>query len=332
MRAALTGGTGFVGGAIARRLVADGIAVRALVRRRRSDSALEDLGIETARGDILAPPTLEAAFAGCDVLFHAAAIYEFWITDPAELTRTEVEGTRNVLDAAIKAGIRNVVYTSTAVCVGEARGTVGNESTPHRGYFLTPYEEAKWRAEQVVLSYRDRLNIAIIRPAAVIGPGDLKPTGQLIINLANGKMPGIVRGKVSLVDIDDVALAHVEAARRARYGETYVVSSHTRSVPELAAMVCRYAGRFPPITTPRSLALALAAFLEWRAGRTGRPPILTRSVIRLVSHGFCVDGAKAARELGLAYRSLEESLGQALTWYWDQGLLTRVPYFLRLVR
>lgn len=325
MKALVTGGTGFVGGAVVRELLRRGHGVRVLARATSRTGALEKLGVEIARGDILDGASIARALEGCDTLFHAAAIYEFWVRDRELLTRTEVDGTRNAMEAVLAAGVERVVYTSSSLVVGEKSGEVGNETTVHRGYFLSPYEEAKYRAEQVVRQYRDRLKIAIVRPAAVIGTGDLKPTGQTIINLLNGRLPGLFRGNVSFVDVGDVAAAHVLVAELERWGEDYIVAAETLSLVDVLCTTCRLGGVRPPMLVPNFAAWWFATMGEWRAKRTGKPPILPIHMFDLVVHGFQVDGSKAARDLGLQYTPVEESLRQAIQWYWEQGLLKRKP-------
>jgi dihydroflavonol-4-reductase len=147
----VTGGTGYVGGAIVRALRARGEPVRVLARANRPTDHLARLGVEIARGDILDPASVDAAITGCERLYHAAAIYAFWVPDRPQLIRTEVDGTRNVMAAAERAGVLKTVYTSTTFTIGEAKGELGDETTRHRGHFYAAYEEAKYRAEQVVL-------------------------------------------------------------------------------------------------------------------------------------------------------------------------------------
>ena len=220
----VTGGTGFVGGAIVRALVKQNGHVSVLARQTSKTEHLTAQGVEIIHGDILNRASIEAAVQDCDTLYHAAALYDLWGLDEYSLIQTEVEGTRNVLEAALKHDIKKVIYTSTSLTIGERKGEIGTETTEHRGYFLSKYEQAKFEAEQVALSYLDKgLNIIIVNPAGVYGPGDLKPTGRTIINLLNGRYPTLFKGINSLVYIDDVGIGHVLAADKGRSGERYIL-------------------------------------------------------------------------------------------------------------
>ncbi len=322
----VTGGTGFVGGAIVRELIKRGDKVRVLARRTSKTDHLSAQGIEIAYGDVLDRPSIEAALQGCDTLYHAAALYDFWGLDERALMQTECEGTRNALEAALRAAINKVVYTSTAVTIGEQRGEVGTENAKHRGYFLSKYERAKFEAEQIALSYLDKgLPIVTVNPAGVYGPGDFKPTGRAIIDLLNGRMSGIPDGANSLVYLDDVGTGHVLAANRGRVGERYILCANRVTLKGWAELVCRLSGAKIPPRVPSFLAGLTASFGEIVSRLTKRPPMLSRDTFRLVSHGFQVDGSKAVKELGVEYTPLEEGLRETIVWYWKQGLLRRKP-------
>lgn len=324
----VTGGTGYIGGAIVRALAGRGERVRVLARPSSRTEHLERMGVEIAWGDILEADSVRAAIGGCELVFHAAAIYEFGVRDERSLMRTEVEGTRNVLEAALELGARKVVYTSTAAVVGERRGEVGDEQTPHRGYFLTRYERAKFEAERAAQGYLARgLPIVFIKPAAVLGPGDLKPTGRAIVATVNGRLPALFPGVLTVVDVEEVVAAHLAAAGRPAGGH-YIVAGHIVSVPELFGAACELAGvRRPPVAPPAAARL-YAAVAELRARWAGSTPLVARETVRLLAHGFRCSGAKAARELGVRYRPWRETLTRALIWYWEQGLLRKRPAIL----
>lgn len=330
MRALVTGGTGFVGRALVRALVAGGAQVRVLARPTSQTEALETLGVEIVRGDILMHTSIEAALAGCDILFHAAALYDLWGLDEAELLATETEGTRNAMAAALAVGVAKVVYTSTAVCLGEAKGQIATEATAHRGYFLSSYERAKRAAEQVAFTYMEKgVPLICVQPAAIYGPGDRKPTGRFITSLLNGRVPALFPGWVSLVFIDDAARGHVLAAEKGQIGERYILAGTVGKLTELGRLICRLAGRRLPPTIPAPLAAPYALGGEVLSRLTRRPPVLSWETYRLTAHGFRADGSRATAELGLAYTDQEEGLVRTINWYWEQGLLRRRPACFR---
>ena len=230
--------------------------------------------------------------------------------------------------AARRRGIAKLVYTSTALVVGEPRGVLGTEETPHRGYYLSRYEKAKALAERVAEEYLAAgLPVVILRPAAVLGPGDLKTTGRTLIEVLNRRVPALVRGVLSVADIDDVAEAHLAAETRLP-GERYIVAAAVVTAEEIFTEACRLAGVRRPPFVPAPAAHVFAALEELRARLTGGRPMLARETVRLLAHGFRVDGAKAARELGLRYRPWRDSLRRAVGWYWEQGLLRHRPSVL----
>ena len=325
----VTGGTGYLGGAIVRALRDRGVQVRVLARSNSKTDWLTEMGVEIAQGDILNQSSIEAALDGCDTLYHAAAIYEFWIPDKQHLIRTEVDGTRNAMAAARSRGVSKVIYTSTALTIGEARGQIGNETTRHRGYFCTAYEEAKYKAELVVQEYvRQDSPVVIVNPGSVYGPGGLKAQGQATVDALNGKLPMAFPGIVSMVYVDDAAQGHLFAAEKGRIGERYILSGTTIDAAELIQKACQLAGVKQPPVGPIFMARLVATLGEFAARMTKRPPQLAKDTVSMFAHGFQVDGSKAVQELGLRYTPLDEALPKTLAWYWEQGLLEHKPKFL----
>lgn len=322
----MTGGTGLVGGAIVQALIKRGVSVRVLARRTSKTEHLKACGVDIAYGDILDISSIKEALKGCDMLYHAAALYDFWGLDEQALMQTECEGTRNALDVALEIKIEKVIYTSTAVTIGEKKGEVGMETTKHRGYFLSKYERAKFEAEQIALSYLDKgVPLVIVNPASVYGPGDLKPTGRAVINFINGHMPGLFKGWNSLVYIDDVGVGHVLAADKGTVGQRYILCGNTVTLDEWAELISKLSGIRTPPVLPSFLVSLYALFGEFRSRFTKHPPVLSWETFRIASHGFRVDGSKAKKELGIEYMSLEEGLRKAILWYWEQGLLKQEP-------
>jgi dihydroflavonol-4-reductase len=329
MTVLVTGGTGFVGSAVVRALVERGDKVRVLARRTSKVDELTALGVEIAYGDLLDQTSIEAALAGCDTLYHVAAIYELWVQDKQKLIQTAVDGTRNAMEAAHKTGVSKVVYTSTSATIGAAKGEVGTETTPHRGYFLSAYEEAKHKAEQVAWEYVEKgVPIVIVNPAAVYGPGDLKSTGQGLIDVVNGRAPFLYPMSWSTVYIDDVARGHLLAAEKGEVGQRYIFSERVVTGEKFFRLVCSLTDTKAPPTFPAPAFLPLVWAGEAIARFTRRPPLVSYDQFRTSTHGTSVDGAKAIRELGLQYTPLEEGLPKALAWYWEQGLIKHKPISL----
>ena len=221
-RVFVTGGTGFLGKAILQRLVADGRHVVALSRSASSDATLKTLGAEAVRGDVLDREALLAAMHDCEVVYHVAGVNAFCLPDATELFRVNVDGSRTVVEAAAKAGVRNVIYTSSAAVLGEARGTIGTEDSPHRGSFLSNYERSKYEAERAVRSAAERqgVDVVYVLPSSVQGPGRTGGTARLLIGFLNGKLKLALNTRLSLVDIADCTEGHVlaEGQLMGRYG------------------------------------------------------------------------------------------------------------------
>lgn len=326
MTTLVTGGTGFVGGAIVAALRARGDAVRVLARPASRTAHLEAMGVEIARGDILDRPSVDRALDGCRWVYHAAAIYAFWVPDRAALMRTEVDGTRAVMEAARAAGVERVVYTSTTMAIGEPRGQVGDETTVHRGYFNTAYEEAKYKAERVVDEYvAQGLPAVIVNPGGVYGPGGVTPSVTAVIGAVNGQLPAIFGGMLSMVYVADVAEGHLRAMARGRVGQRYILSGEILDSAEFVGRACDMAGTRRPRVLPMAVGRVLARLGEPIARVTGRPPLVARDTIAMLAHGMRLDGSKASRELGLRYTPYDEGMRAGLQWYWEQGLLMRKP-------
>lgn len=322
----MTGGSGLIGGSVVRTLLHQGQQVRVLARQKSKTEHLVARGVQIVYGDILDKNSIKRALEGCTMLYHAAALWDFWGIDKKDLMNTIREGTRNALDAALLVGLEKVIYTSTALTIGEIMGDVGTETTTHRGYFLSKYERAKFEAEQIALSYLNKgLPLVIVNPASVYGPGDLKPLGRAIIDFINGRIPGLFKGSNSLVYLEDVGMGHVLAAAKGKVGERYILSGNIVTLNEWGGLLCELSGvKMPPIL-PEFLSGMYSSFCEMIAHFTNRPPVLSRETFRTISHGFKVDGSKAKKELGVEYTSLEEGLRQAILWYWSQGRLELKP-------
>jgi dihydroflavonol-4-reductase len=320
----VTGGSGFLGRALVERLVADGLPVRALARSDASARALEELGAEPVPGDVLDPVTLRPALEGCAGAFHVAGANAFCLRDPAPLYAANVDGSRNVVRAAAAAGVGRVVYTSSAATLGEPRGIVGDETTVHRGSFLSHYERSKFEAERAVLADARAagLEVVCVNPASVQGPGRTRGTAKLLLDYLNGRLPVLVESRLSLVDIADCTEGHLLAAARGAAGERYVLSGATLTVREAVGLLGRAAGRerAPRLLPPFLARIAGAAVEATGRVRRRRPP-LCRELVRTLLHGHAYDGSRATRELGLVYTPIEETIRRTLGWYEAHGFI-----------
>jgi len=320
----VTGGTGFIGRAIVERLLADGNRVKALARSEASGSQLGGLGAEPVAGDLLDLEALAAAMQGSDVVYHAAGANAFCLRDPAPMFEVNVRGSENVVRAAVRAGVRRVVYTSSAATLGEAGGTLGSEESPHRGWFLSAYERSKFEAEQAVFgaARETEIEVVSVNPASVQGPGRATGSTKLLLDYANGRLKAVVDSRLSLVDIADCTEGHVLAASRGNPGERYVLSGATLTVREGLALVAGMLGVERPLRfLPPSFALAAAAAAEAIGRARRRNPRVCRELARTLIHGHAYDGSKATRALDLRYTPIEETLRRTVAWWVEQGLV-----------
>jgi dihydroflavonol-4-reductase len=322
----VTGGTGFVGGALLGRLVADGRDVRALVRDHAGAALVSAAGATPITGHLGDAEALRAAAEGCGTVFHAAGVNAMCLRDPGELFRTNVGGSERMIRAAAAAGVSRIVYTSSAATIGEPEGIVGREDTPHRGSFLSAYERSKFEAEQRVRDVAASIGVAvtIVNPSSVQGPGRTRGTARLLLALLNGRLPAVVPTFLSIVDVDDCTLGHLLAERGGADGERYVLSGSSLSVSDAVDLLRRVTGRPRRVLVlPRASARAAGAVADRIARLSGGRTRACPELVRTLLHGHRFDGSRATRELGLAYRPLEDTVRRTIAWYASQGLLRR---------
>ncbi len=320
----VTGATGFVGGGIARRLLADGRAVRVLSRRPDAAAGLRALGAEVVAGDVLDPASVERAAHGCEVTYHVAGMNGFCMRDPAPMLAANVTGTANVVAACGRAGVRRIVYTSSAAAIGEARGVTATEDTPHRGSFLSAYERSKYEAELAAVREAGlhAVELVCVNPASVQGPGRTGGTARLILDYANGRLRTLVRSRFSLVDVDDCTEGHILAEAHGVPGRRYLLSGVCVTTDEAIATLARITGiERRTLTLPRPVALGAADAAAVIARLRGRRPRLCREMVATLLHGHAYDGSRATAELGLEYRSFDDMVRRTLAWYVDQGMV-----------
>jgi dihydroflavonol-4-reductase len=318
---AITGGSGFVGGEILRLLVEGGSEVRALVRSQEAADRVRRAGARPLLADLLDPDGLTRAVGGCEIVYHAAGLNRMCLPDPAPLMRTNVLGTVNLVGAAARAGVRRVVYTSSAATLGDSPPRPGAGAGPARG-FLSAYERSKHEAERRALGLAARrgLELVCLNPSSVQGPGRTSGTARWLISYANGRLRWLIDAPVSLVDVADCARAHLLAAGRGAAGRRYVVSGATLRLSEMVEMVAGISARARTVRyLPAAPAIAAASVAGAAFRLAGRRGPVCREMVRTLAHGHAYDGEPAARELGFTYTALEDTLRRTLDWYRRSG-------------
>lgn len=314
----LTGGSGFVGGALLRRLLADGREVRALARSDETADALETAGAIVVRGDLLDHGALLSGMRGCATVFHVAGVNEMCARDPRPMLRANVEGSVAVVRAAAAARAARLVHTSSATTIGERHGEIGTEDTPHRGIFISNYERSKFMSERRVLALGEDLALSTVcvNPSSVQGPGRTGGSATLLLDIVNDRLPVLVNTWLSVVDIDDCAAAHVLAERDGVPGRRYLVSGASLDM-RAAVMLLRKASGHPRRAwfAPRALASA-GGVVSRIAGREDICP----ETVRTLLHGHRFDASRAERELGLRYTPVETTIRRTLTWHAERGM------------
>jgi dihydroflavonol-4-reductase len=323
----VTGASGFVGWHVARLLGERGYRVRALVR---PGSRVADLDVETTTGDLRDPASLESALQGCGLLFHVAADYRLWARRPAELYRSNVDGTRNLLSAARRAGVERVVYTSTVGCIGIPHDGLGDEDTPVLLRNMAgDYKRSKFLAEQVALDFaREGFPVIIVNPTAPVGDHDVKPTptGQIVADFLSGKMPAFIDTGLNIVDVRDVAVGHLLALERGRPGERYILGSENLSLSGIFESLARIAGRKAPVVRlPYAVAYCAGVCSTAWAEVTGAPPRVPIDAVRMARKKMWVTHEKARRQLEFQPRPAEEALRRAVDWFVARPKIAHLP-------
>jgi dihydroflavonol-4-reductase len=325
----ITGASGFVGAAVVRQLLATGHAVRALTRRTSARANLDGLAAEIAEGDLRDPDSLNRAMAGIRVVFHVAADYRLWARRSQDIVQTNVEGTRALMEAALRAGVERIVYTSSvATLKARPDGAPSDETLPlDPAAAIGAYKYSKVVAERLVetMVAERSLPAVIVNPSTPIGPRDVRPTptGRIIVEAAAGRMPAYVDTGLNLVHVDDVATGHLLALEKGRIGERYILGGQDVLLGDMLAEIARQTGRATPkLRLPRRLIFPIAYAAEAVAYVTDREPFVTTTGLRLAKDRMFFTSAKAERELGYRARPYGEAIADAIAWFRQHGYVS----------
>jgi dihydroflavonol-4-reductase len=335
MNCLVTGASGFIGANLVHELVGRGHRVRALLRSGADLRGLEGADFERVEGDITDAASCATVARGCDWCFHAAASYHLWLRDYAPMYAANVDGTRNVLQAAANAGCARIVYTSTVGCIGLPRGHGGrveptDETAPaDAAQFSNHYKISKWRAEEVALQFaKNGAPVVIVNPSAPVGPRDVKPTptGQVIVDFLNGRMPAYLDTGLNWVHVRDVALGHILAAEKGRVGERYILGNAQGNwtmkemfdvLQEITSLPA------PKWRIPYGIAYLAACVDELKSKMTHKAPRAPLAGVRMAAHMMFFNPAKAVRELGLPQTPPKQALADAVEWFRGHGYVKK---------
>lgn len=328
MKTLITGGNGFVGSALARKLVEEGEEVRVTIRRGSNTKNLEGLAVERVYADIRDEAAIGSALKDCRRLYHTAALYRVWLPDERELHQVNIEGTRTVLKAALGQGVEKVVFTSSIAALGiNPNGEPSDEGVTFNLWDTKlPYEISKYESEQVAWDFvKKGLPLVVVRPSLVLGDRDIYPTpsGQLVLDVLHGRYLFYLEGGINLVDINDVTAGHIAAMERGISGESYNLGNNDNNIclRELFSHIGEVSGVTPPrfkIVYPAALAFAYSCLLMANY-ITRRPPLLTPGVVKLLRLFKKMNSTKAINELGLPQTPLRETIQRTVAWYSENG-------------
>lgn len=326
MLAFVTGATGFVGSHVARVLAAQGAELRLLVRPSSDLRNVQHLRADRVVGDLRDVAGLKKAVAGCDVIFHVAADYRLWVPDPAEMYRSNVEGTRALLEAARESRVRRVVYTSSVATMGfGTNGRAADEDSPvSLADMIGPYKRSKFMAEELALSAgRSGISVVVVNPTTPVGEGDIKPTptGRIVVDFLKKKFPAYVDTGLNLVDVAEVARGHVAALEKGRSGERYILGGENLTLKQILDKLAALTGLpSPRVRVPYMMALATGVVDEIVTGRLRKKePRATIDAVRMGRKKMFASSEKASRELGWKIVPVEDALRRAVEWFRANG-------------
>jgi dihydroflavonol-4-reductase len=326
LRTLVTGATGFLGCHVARALAAQGAELRLLVRSTSDLGNIEDLNAERVQGDLRDPASIEKALAGCEAVFHVAADYRLWVRHPEQMYRTNVEGTRSLLESARKQGVRRVVYTSSVATMGfRSNGHSADEQSPvSLPDMIGHYKRSKFMAEQVAFeAARSGADVVVVNPTTPIGERDRKPTptGRIVLDFLKRKFPAYVETGLNLVDATECARGHLQAFEKGKAGERYILGGENLTLKQILDRLGAITGlRSPSVKLPYVFAFAAGVVDEMVTGRIlRREPRATIDAVRMGRKMMFVSSAKAERELGWRVVAVDGALRRSVEWFRSNG-------------
>ena len=327
MTTLVTGATGFVGSAVARRLLAAGHDVRALVRENGERRNLDGLLVDIAVGDLTDRASLDRAVRGCDALFHVAADYRLWVPRPADMYAANVEGSLHLMGAAAAAGVERIVYTSSVATLGlsDDGHPAGEENHATADQMIGHYKRSKFLAEEKIrhMATDQGLPVVIVNPSTPVGPRDVKPTptGRMIVEAASGRMAAYVDTGLNVVHVDDVAEGHMLAYTHGEIGERYILGGENMTLKQILGEISKLTGGPPPrVALPHALVLAVAFVADgWSRLTRANAPLVTLDGVRMSRKRMFFSSDKARRTLAYAPRPAVEALADAVDWFRRHG-------------
>jgi dihydroflavonol-4-reductase len=326
MKAFVTGATGFVGSHVAQALAAQGADLRLLVRACSKTDNIADLQAERVVGDLRDASSLKSAMQGCDYVFHVAADYRLWVRDPEQMYRSNVEGTRAIIEAAQQSGVRRVIYTSSVATMGfTTTGYIADESSPvSLADMVGHYKRSKFMAEQVALEAgRKGANVVVVNPTTPVGEQDIKPTptGRIIVDFLKRNFPAYVDTGLNLADVKEVARGHLLAMEKAVPGERYILGGENLTLKQILDKLSALTGLpSPTMKVPHAVAMGFAVFDQFFTGMILRKePRATVDAVRMGRKKMFASSVKAERQLGYRVLPVENALERAVHWFQANG-------------
>lgn len=326
MKALVTGATGFIGSSIVRELLKDNVDVKVLIRKESNTKNIDGLDVEKAYGDIRDKESVKAALKGCDVFYQTAALFTNWAPDKKIFWDINVEGTKAALSAALEQGIGKVVYTSSVAAVGYEEGKkLANETTQFNYKNPGPYMLTKYLSELEAMKFvKQGLPVVVVNPCGPIGARDIKPTptGQMILNVLNRKMPGYVDAGINFAAVEDIARGHIGAAQKGKIGERYILGNQNISFKDYFELIAEIGKVEPPKRKiSHAMGMTIAGIYEFISAINRKPPLISLATARQIGHYAYYDCSKAIKELGIPQTPLKTAIENAISWFRENGYI-----------